>query len=141
MNNDDFNMAVAWADITIQRWESKIVKLNIVETSALLKSFTSHVSQDAKGNPEKIIFTFLYYGIFPDMGVGKGVSYGQVGDSNRKAKPWYSRQFTAEVHKLAELMAEKYGQKALDVINIIQNKGFQSMEKNDDAWKTSKYNV
>lgn len=138
---DTFEIAVAWAEITIQRWESKITKLNIVETSELLRSFTSQVTMDAKGDPEKIIFTFLYYGIFPDMGVGKGVKYDQVGESNRRAKPWYSRQLTAEVHKLAYLMAERYGEKALNVINIIQNKGFTDISANDTAWQTSKYNI
>lgn len=139
-DNEMLDMAVAWADITIQRWESKISKLNIIETSELLRSFTSHVELDAKGDPFKITFTFLYYGIFPDMGVGKGVTYEQVSDSNRRAKPWYSRQFTSEVHKLAALMAERYGERALDAINIIQNKGFQNIEKNDEAWKLSQYN-
>lgn len=138
--NEDIDIVTAWADIVIQRWESKITRLNIVETSELLKSFTSHVFTDAKGDPFKVMFTFLYYGIFPDMGVGKGVPYNMVASSNRKAKPWYSRQFTAEVHKLAILMAERYGEKALDAISLIQNKGFSKFEKNDDAWKASKYN-
>lgn len=134
--NSDFDTAKAWADIVIQRWESKITQLNIVETTDLLRSFTSQVVVDSKGDPEKIIFTFLYYGIFPDMGVGKGVTYDMVPSSNRTPKPWYSKKLAAEVHRLAEIMAEKYGEKALDAINLFKTK----IDKNDEAWKSSSYN-
>lgn len=115
-------MVRAWAEIVIKRWVTKITRLKVVETTELLRSFTSQVMADAKGDPFKVTFTFLYYGIFSDMGVGKGVKFAQVETSNRKAKPWYSRQFTAEVHKLAELMAVRYGQRALQAIQIIENR-------------------
>lgn len=120
--NEDAAMVRAWADIVIRRWVTKVTQLKVVETTELLRSFTSQVSLDARGDPFKIVFTFLYYGIFPDMGVGKGVKFPNVATSNRRAKPWYSRQFMAEVHKLAELMAERYGQRALEAIQIIENR-------------------
>lgn len=135
--SSDFETAIAWADIVIQRWESKITQLNIVETSELLRSFTSQVVVDSKGDPEKIVFTFMYYGIFPDMGVGNGVPYSMVPHSNRTPKPWYSRRFAAEVHKLAAIMADKYGEKALEAINLIKTQ----FNTNDAAWKVSSYNV
>lgn len=123
--NEDVKMVQGWAEIVIKRWVTKITRLKIIESSELLRSFTSQVTNDAKGDPYKVVFTFMYYGIFPDMGVGKGVKYSQVGTSRRTAKPWYSRQFMAEVHKLAELMAERYGERALEAIQIIENKGYK----------------
>lgn len=120
--NDNLEFVQGWADIVIKRWVTKVTQLKIVETSELLRSFTSQVMLDAKGDPFKVTFTFIYYGIFPDMGVGKGVRFPQVASSNRRAKPWYSQQFTAEVHKLAEIMAQRYGQRAMDAIKIIENR-------------------
>lgn len=138
MENKSEDTVKAWADIVIQRFESRIVKLNVVETSELLKSFTSQVTLDAAGDPVKIVFTFLYYGIFPDMGVGKGVKYDQVSGSNRQPKPWYSKQLAAEVSKLGRIMAEKYGVRAQNAIRLIENR--TSNEFNDEAWKNSTYN-
>ena len=132
----DLEVATAWADIVIQRWETKISRLNIMETKELLRSFVSSVELDANGDPDKILFTFLYYGGFPDMGVGKGVKYDQVAGSNRRAKPWYSKQFASEVRKLAGIMAERYGDRALDAIKLIENRS----RFNDAAWATSSYN-
>lgn len=120
--NESLETVQAWADIVIKRWVTKITQLKVIETSELLRSFTSQVMLDAQGDPFKVTFTFLYYGIFADMGVGKGVPYALVPASNRIAKPWYSRQFTAEVHKLAEIMAQKYGERALEAIQIIENR-------------------
>ncbi len=117
-------MLQQWADIVIERWMAKISKLKIIETSELLRSFTSQVHMDANGDASKIVFTFLYYGIFPDMGVGKGVTYEKVSQSNRRAKPWYSQQFHREVVKLGYIMAERYGEKAMEAISIIENKEF-----------------
>ena len=117
-------MLQQWADIVIERWMAKISKLKIIETSELLRSFTSQVHMDANGDASKIVFTFLYYGIFPDMGVGKGVPYEKVSQSNRRAKPWYSQQFHKEVVKLGYIMAERYGEKAMEAISIIENKEF-----------------
>lgn len=128
-----------WAEIVIQRWISKISRLDVIETSELMRSFTSQVYTDASGDADKVAFTFLYYGIFPDMGVGKGVTYDQVRQSNRTPKPWYSKQFFNEVKKLGYIMAEKYGEKALEAISMIENKGSLVIEKNDEAWYKSSY--
>lgn len=129
-----------WADIVIERWMVKISRLQVINTSELLRSFTSQVHMDANGDASKIVFSFLYYGIFPDMGVGKGVTYEKVPQSNRKAKPWYSNQFFKEVKKLGYIMAERYGEKALEAISVIESKGFLQSDKNDSAWKSSSYN-
>lgn len=137
--NDRVNILIEWAEIVIQRWLSKISRLDVIDTGELMRSFTSQVITDAAGNADKIAFTFLYYGIFPDMGVGKGITSDRVGQSSRRPKPWYSRQFFNEVKKLGYIMAEKYGEKALEAISIIENKGALDIDKNDAAWYKSSY--
>lgn len=119
-----FEILQEWAEIVIQRWISKISRLNVIDTGELMRSFTSQVYTDANGDASKIVFTFLYYGIFPDMGVGKGVPFEKVGQSNRVPKPWFSKQLYNEVKKLGYIMAERYGEKAMEAISLIENKEF-----------------
>ena len=103
-------MAERWAEIVIERWIRKIQVLDIGSTGELLKSLQSPATLDAKGDPAKITFTYLYYGIFTDMGVGKDVKIGEAGrGNNRRKKPWYSSVFENEVATLGRLMAERYG--------------------------------
>lgn len=101
-------IAERWADIVIERWIRKIQALNIGNTGELLRSLQAHVAVDANGNPEKITFLYLYYGIFTDMGVGRNVKLGSP-KGNRKKKPWYSSVFLKEVNTLGRIMAERYG--------------------------------
>ena len=104
-------MAERWADIVIERWIRKIQSLNIGSTGELLKSLEAQVAVDANGDPQKITFLYLYYGIFTDMGVGKNVKLGSE-KGNRKKKPWYSSTFLKEVNALGRLMAERHGYEA-----------------------------
>lgn len=106
----------AWADIVIRNWEEKIHRLKVYDSYQLLNSFTQHVVLNANGNPERVEFTFNYYGKFADMGVGNGVSLEYIGSGKRRPKQWYSKTFFAEVKKLGELLAEKYALKAALVI-------------------------
>lgn len=108
MENSSVDIARRWADIVIERWIRKVNALQVYDTGELLKSFEAQVMADSNGNPEKVTFLFLYYGKFPDMGVGRGVKLGDA-PGNRQRKPWYSSVFLREVYALGRLLAEKYG--------------------------------
>lgn len=136
-----YEMLAAWADIVIQRWLSNISKLRVIDTTELMRSFTSQISTDSKGDPQKIVFAFLYYGIFPDMGVGKGVKFDSVVATRRIPKPWYSDRFFKEVRKLGYLLAERYGERAMEAISIIEQKRGVYIDTNDAAWKLSSHNM
>ncbi len=127
--NNNIGLTVeAWADIVIERWETKIERLKISNTGQLVKSFHQHVQAQADGVPELITFTFEYYGKFVDMGVGRGVTYEDVEFSQRRPKAWYSKVFFSQLIKLSELLAEKYARKAQ--LAIITN-----VEKFDEEGK------
>lgn len=89
-------------------------KLNIVETNALATSFVHYIHSAAGGKIDLIEFTYLYYGRFVDMGVGRGVSLitRDIAEHNRQQKPWYSRTFFRELNKLTGFLAENYGEQA-----------------------------
>lgn len=125
-------IAERWAEIVIERWIRKIQALNIGSTGELLKSLEAHVAVDAQGNPEKITFLYLYYGIFTDMGVGKNVKLGSV-KGNRKKKPWYSSVFLKEVNALGRIMAERYGYDAA-TLPLKAFEGMSSGKFNDLAY-------
>lgn len=125
-------MAERWADIVIERWIRKIQSLNIGSTGELLKSLEAQVAVDANGDPQKITFLYLYYGIFTDMGVGKNVKLGSD-KGNRKKKPWYSSTFLKEVNALGRLMAERYGYEAAS-IPIKAFEGISSSSYNNAAY-------
>ena len=125
-------MAERWADIVIERWIRKIQSLNIGSTGELLKSLEAQVAVDANGDPQKITFLYLYYGIFTDMGVGKNVKLGSEKGSGKK-KPWYSSTFLKEVNALGRLMAERYGYEAAS-IPIKAFEGISSSSYNNAAY-------
>ena len=127
-------MAERWADIVIERWIRKIQALNIGSTGELLRSLQAHVAVDAQGNPAKITFLYLYYGIFTDMGVGRSVKLGQAGPGNkRERKPWYSSVFLKEVNTLGRLMANRYGYDAA-TLPLRAFESISKMGKNDEAY-------
>jgi hypothetical protein len=125
-NNTNLKLTVeAWAEIVIERWRDKIEKLDIQYSYQLADSFVWDVVMNANGDPQKIGFAFKYYGKFVDMGVGNGVTIGDVGElrasrsadganshNRRRPKAWYSKTLAGQVKALARIMAEKYGNKA-----------------------------
>lgn len=107
-------MAERWAEIVLERWIRRINEMEVIDTGELLQSLQAHVSVDANGSPEKITFFYTWYGIFTDMGVGRGVHLGEQSDTRSK-KPWYSSVFIGQVNKLGRLMAERYGYDAANI--------------------------
>ena len=127
-DNTNLGLTVqAWADIVIERWETKIARLKIGSSGQLIKSFHQHVQAQANGNPELITFTFEYYGKFVDMGVGRGVKIEDVSSSNRRPKQWYSKVFFSQLEKLKDILVEKYSRKAQFTILT----GVEKMQDNE----------
>lgn len=121
-----FEMAERWAEIVIERWQARMTALNIGDTGELLRSFHAQVQRDAAGDPAKVTFTFLYYGRFPDMGVGRGVTLSDAPAPGRPVKPWYSQTFLGEVVKLGRMLAAKYGIDAAMAISAFSDSIYQS---------------
>ena len=122
MSDDNFNDLQKFADITIERWVNRIYQLNIRETGELIRSFDSHVRTDANGKPELVVFTYLYYGLFPDLGVGTGVTMDMAPSGNRKIKAWFNKIFWSRLQWIAHRTAEQYGIDAAEQIKTIIEK-------------------
>lgn len=113
-----------WAEIVVKIWEEKMIQLGISNTFQLANSFAFHVISNSGGDVQKIQFAFNYYGMFVDMGVGRGLKLSdRVNTSLRKPKPWYTKTFMREVKKLGYIIAEKYGYMgAITIIDGIEGK-------------------
>jgi len=107
----------AWAEIVVSNWEDKILKLNITDTFSLVSSFEAYVVSEANGDVQKVEFTFLYYGKFIDMGVGKGQTIREGG--SRRPRKWYSPIFFSELQKLSGILAEKYARRGQ--LGVVEN--------------------
>lgn len=116
----------AWADIVIKIWRQKMVRFAIgayknnqnSNGEHLFTSFERHIMNATGGDQQKIDFLFKKYGIFVDMGVGRGTPIGNLGDvkTKRKRKEWFSKVWYSEVMKLREYMAKQIGEAAANRI-------------------------
>lgn len=112
-----------FAKFTVERWINRMYKLKIRETGELIRSFENHVYLDANGDPQKIEFVYLYYGIFPDLGVGTGVTKEETPKGNRHPKPWYNKVFWSRLQYIKDYAGEKYGMDAANMVKtILSNK-------------------
>ena len=69
--NFDFNYgktAEDWAVIVLDKWFNALNTYHIGVTGALQRSFTKELLK-ANGNVDQVIFKFLKYGRFDDMGL------------------------------------------------------------------------
>jgi hypothetical protein len=121
INIDD--TIAAWADIVIKIWAEKIVEMAIWDTGALSKSLLQELTRNAGNSIDKIEFSFLLYGKFVDMGVGRELSKGKSGKlgytPTRKPQPWFAKKFYGQIMKLRELLNMRYRDKVTQ--NIIDN--------------------
>jgi len=110
INIDD--TIAAWADIVIKIWHTKIVELAIWDTGALANSLLQELTRNSGNSIDKIEFSFLLYGQFVDMGVGREISKGNTGKLSgtpgRKPQPWFARKFYGQIMKLRELLRDRY---------------------------------
>lgn len=123
-------VASEWAAIVITRFMESMDKYHVDnQFGGLYNSFKNELERSG-GDVAAVVFKFLKYGRFVDMGVGRGISLGRrminrqmevykdyrgktVGKLGRKPKPWYSKTFYREVAILSKLFQEHIGESVL----------------------------
>jgi hypothetical protein len=107
-----------WARITIENFQYKIAAANLISykhhsasdeptPQQLIDSFEQHITAEAGGNQALINIGFNYYLRMLDMGAGSGSGANNPAE-NRKKYNVYNKPLTAEIYKLAELLAKQY---------------------------------
>jgi hypothetical protein len=114
----------------VERWLKALDRYGIGVSHNLQWSFQKQIVL-AGGDVDRVIFKFLQYGRFVDMGVGRGQSLTEMlmarreryrgvdgkmtAGPGRKPKPWYTKTFYREVAKLSELYQAKYSEKIVTI--------------------------
>lgn len=113
-----------WAEVVIDRFHEAMDKYDIGKLDGPLWSSFAYELKLAGGNVDEVVFKFLKYGRFVDMGVGRGVPMGGRGTAafaksrnekgqlhryGRKRKPWYSKTKTREIGILRTILVRDYG--------------------------------
>ncbi len=114
INRNTIAVLKAWGEIAKERLADSVEKHRVTDTHALMASI------DVAAATDQVHISYNYYGMFVDMGVGKGVKLGDVrfnaeqkragiGGSRRKPKKWYSKTIFREVAKLGDILASHFG--------------------------------
>lgn len=104
----------AWNKTMIEIWQDQIIKLDVLDTGALLNS-TIALPVDADGRFFELTLRqeFLQYGLWQDYGVGKETPRGNSGDVGREKvrerRRWFSRKYYSSVMNLRDFIADSVG--------------------------------
>lgn len=114
----------AWKQKMVQIWADRMDMLGVYDTGALRSSLTEGtLSMD--DSSAQMMFKYLQYGIYVDLGVGNGYRHGNGGDlffldeiyryehklgEPRKRKPWFNNSWYLSVQVLKEKMAHLIGE-------------------------------
>jgi hypothetical protein len=116
----------AWLDYTLSNLRERIRSMRVLDTGALLASVQGHLLNAAGSDVSRISIAYAVYGMFADMGVGRGMGAGirksnsdyarirdergQLYQHKRKARPWSSKEIGRQSVRLGVLLSEYYGQ-------------------------------
>lgn len=104
----------AWNTTMVDIWQERITKLGVYDTGALWRSVMSlPVRADGRFYDITLSQTFLEYGLWQDLGVGREVPHGNEGDIGRPKvrarRRWFSVKYYLSVMRLRDFMAESLG--------------------------------
>lgn len=132
------DVALAWLKYTIEHFQANIKRLKIGATQELRDSFSGTLVSAAGGDELKLRIAYAAYGMYVDMGVGRGMgagvtkaggrtkegrdyhelrnSRGQLNRHERRAKRWYGKQIAFDSRRLAELVSDLWGKTLIATI-------------------------
>ena len=121
----------AWYDKMVEIWRDRIDAMNILDTGALRGSVAGkEFAIDEMGG--QMAFQFLQYGIYVDLGTGKGYKRGNGGDLEflgknyrkqhnlgkaRKKRPWFSKSWYISTQVIKDVYARFVGDKFVGIMD------------------------
>lgn len=121
-----YDLVYDWAKYANQDLGKSLTKKHIGVTGALSSSLKFSLI-GPHDDVQKVKFSFLNYGKFSDMGVGRGQKLGDIkgnktiyketGVHGRKATKWFSKVIFPEANTLGKLLAVNYGLQISNEIN------------------------
>ena len=77
----------AWAEKMVEIWRERIIRLGVYDTGLLHEKFTETVRGDIGTDMHVIMHKFMMYGIYQDVGVGRGYTPDNGGQLHFLALP------------------------------------------------------
>lgn len=124
----------AWYDKMVEIWRDRIDAMNILDTGALRGSVAGNgFAMDEMGG--QMSFKFLQYGIYVDLGTGKGYKRGNGGDLEflgkdyrkqhnlgkaRKKRPWFSTSWYVSNKVIRDVYARLVGEKFVGIMDNLE---------------------
>ena len=121
----------AWYDKMVEIWRDRIDAMNILDTGELRQSVAgANFAMDDAGG--QMAFQFLQYGIYVDLGTGKGYKRGNGGDLEflgkdyrkqhklgkaRKKRPWFSKSWYISTQVIKDVYARFVGDKFVGIMD------------------------
>lgn len=127
----------AWNKTMLDIWQERIFKLKVMDSGSLWRSpLELPVRADGRFYDITLSQTFLEYGLWQDLGVGREVPIGNGGDIGRDKKRvrrrWFSTKYYASVMALRDFMAESLGQ---EFVGMFANLDADDMRRNTDYYR------
>ena len=124
----------AWYDKMVTIWRDRIDAMDILDTGALRGSVAGKgFAIDELGG--QVAFQFLQYGIYVDLGTGKGYKRGNGGDLEflgkdyrkqhklgkaRKKRPWFSTSWYVSTKVIRDVYARFVGDQFLGIMDNLE---------------------
>lgn len=124
----------AWYDKMVEIWRDRIDAMNILDTGALRGSVAGKgFAIDEMGG--QMAFQFLQYGIFVDLGTGKGYKRGNGGELEflgkdyrkqhnlgkaRKKRPWFSTSWYVSTKVIRDVYARFVGDQFVGIMDNLE---------------------
>jgi hypothetical protein len=114
----DFDIANAkiklWGDQTLGKLKSEIGNLKIehrANSTSPKAAANSTVVRTPKsgGLVSRVSYIFPRHMIYVHKGVGRGTKISEVGNTRRKAKPWFNPVIDQNIEELADIVASEMG--------------------------------
>lgn len=127
----------AWNKTMLDIWQERIFKLKVMDSGSLWRSpLELPVRADGRFYDITLSQTFLEYGLWQDLGVGREVPIGNGGDIGRDKKRvrrrWFSTKYYASVMALRDFIAESLGQ---EFVGMFANLDADDMRRNTDYYR------
>jgi hypothetical protein len=124
INYDSANARiVGWSKDTLVKLRSEINSLGIRHAAyskspkAAEKSLVARTPKKG-GMIDRVSYIMPRHMIYVHKGVGRGTRIDQVGNTNRKAKPWFNPVIENNIDALADIVAEEMGSGIINNILI-----------------------
>lgn len=104
-----------WNKMMVDIWLERIKLLDVYDTGALMNSVISMpVRHDGRYYDMTLSHSFIEYGLWQDLGVGREVPIGNPGDIGRdkvrERRRWFSVKYYSSVMRLRDFLGMSLGE-------------------------------